>query len=297
VVGGIHGWGPAWVRRNRLVRPLALGLYRILARTLLVGRGPRILANSIPKAGTHLLSALLMQFPDLIFSGRHHVLRDFGAQGPIHSNALPEVDWSRCQEMLDRVRAGQFLTAHLPYHPAARRIMEELGYRQILIIRDPRDIVVSLAHYITHSPRHFLHVRFREEFHSDDQRLMACIVGIPLDLHGAGLPDVGTQLRQWLPWRQDRSTYVSRYEHLVGMRGGGSAENQIAEILEIGRHLERFFSRGEARVMGERVWSSRSPTFRRGTIGDWRTFFNADHVDAMREIAGTEMGQLGYLDW
>src|SRR5918996_36781 len=164
-----RGWAAAWVRQNRALRPIAVGGYRLLARTVLAGRGPRTLANSIPKAGTHLLSALLRQFPDLRFSGRHHVFQDFSDNPPVHANALPEVDWSDFRKALASTRPGQFATAHLPHQPAAQSILDELGFRQLLIIRDPRDVVVSLSQYITHSERHFLYRRFHDELHSDDE--------------------------------------------------------------------------------------------------------------------------------
>ena len=126
---------------------------------------------------------------------------------------------------------------------------------------------------------------------------MACIVGLPLDGDGAGIPDIGTILRQWLPWREDRSTYTCRYENLIGVRGGGSTEKQIEEIVKIGRHLGRSFSVDDARAMGAKVWSPKSPTFRRGAMSDWRTFFTPDHVAAMRAVSGAEMADLGYADW
>ena len=49
-------------------RVKSLSPQRIVARF----NGPTIVANSIPKAGTHLLSKCLMGFPQLSYSGFHY---------------------------------------------------------------------------------------------------------------------------------------------------------------------------------------------------------------------------------
>ena len=87
--------------------------YRAMARANVFLPGPRVFANSFPKGGTHLLSALLGELPRMMFSGVHCAAGDFtaGAQRPEPEN----LDWERLRRTLGRVNRGQFMTAHFPY--------------------------------------------------------------------------------------------------------------------------------------------------------------------------------------
>ena len=46
------------------------------------------------------------------------------------------------------IPAGQFLTAHLPYHPAIHETLERMNFKILVMMRDPRDVVLSWADYI-----------------------------------------------------------------------------------------------------------------------------------------------------
>ena len=57
--------------QNALLRKSLLTAYRGYARAQIWRSGPRIFVNSIPKAGTHLLTAELEKFPQLQNSRLH----------------------------------------------------------------------------------------------------------------------------------------------------------------------------------------------------------------------------------
>jgi hypothetical protein len=65
------------ITESEHLRKVAFPAYRAYARAMVFYSGPRVLAVSVPKAGTHLLSNLLTNFPRLMFSGRHYALRQF----------------------------------------------------------------------------------------------------------------------------------------------------------------------------------------------------------------------------
>jgi hypothetical protein len=57
-----------------LKRRAVVPTYRAFARTNVFFPGPRVFANSIPKAGTHLVASLLARLPRMMFSGIHSAL-------------------------------------------------------------------------------------------------------------------------------------------------------------------------------------------------------------------------------
>jgi sulfotransferase 6B1 len=250
------------------------------------GRPPRVLANSLPKAGTHLLTALLAELPDMRFSGEHLTAFDLQEDGTFHGERL--------EKRLGRVRDGQYVSAHLPAWPQVFSAVERHGYRSVFIVRDPRDTVVSDVFYILGFKRHPLHERFRE-MPTMEERMMAAIRGLPDERRGVPLMEsMAARIEAYSGWLSGPSTKVVRFEDLVGGRGGGDDATQLSEIQAIAEHVGRSLAGEELRSVATRVWSPRSSTFRRGAIGDWRNHFTSQHVGAVKEAAGQYLVELGY---
>ena len=284
--GEVHGqvrmfysWqvkGSRWWRfyRHRLARRLGLR----------PPEGPKVVANSIPKAGSHLLLACLEAMPDLVYTRWH-------------------VDWhiaiATLARVLDRVQPGEFVTAHLPFSPERAELLTHRAFRMVLIVRDPRDVVVSHAHWVTYRyTRGRFHPYFRA-LPNDDARLMASIRGTPVLADGAQLEDIGVRFRRYLMW-VEKGAHLVRFEDLVGVKGGGSREAQARTIMKLARFLEIDLSPDMAERIGSHLFNPHSPTFRRGQIGEWRRRFRAEHKAAFKEVAGDVLLALGYenhMDW
>ena len=147
--------------------------------------GPKILANSIPKAGTHLLTRCLTLLPGITDSG----LRLRG-----------RVQDERLQARLRLVGGGCFLPAHIFYTQHREQILSDLGFRMVLIIRDPRDIVVSHYHYVTYGSRRHQLRKYYRSLPDDLARLMTSIRGIQAVQSDPAvrLPDINSRYRSFL---------------------------------------------------------------------------------------------------
>jgi len=128
---------------------------------------PKVIANSIPKAGTNLLVRTLY------LSG--HLYRRF--QKTLYSNSLEDL-----LKQLRRVQCGEMLPAHLHYDVGYQDILDMFGFKKLLMVRDPRDIALSNVHYITHKDKsHPLHDYFKNHLKNDNERLLVSIQGIKSD--------------------------------------------------------------------------------------------------------------------
>lgn len=290
------------VSENEALRKVFIPAYRLAARTVMFYPGPRVLATSVPKAGTHLVASLLKNFPQMMFSGRHSSLADWalpGTRSDVAGN-VPELDWDRLEHALTTVNRGHFMTAHFPAVPELRDLLRRLEYKTVFMIRDPRDVVISNAFYITRLKRHFLNERFNKDMSSLDERIMACITGLPATETSPGLISIGQRVTNYVGWKDDPDTHLCRFEDLVGANGGGSDETQRREIEAIAAHINRGLSPDDVRRIAMKTWSQESSTFRKGVIGDWRNHFNDAHRDAFKRTAGQEIIDLGFekdLDW
>ena len=195
-----------------------------------------MLLNGPGKSGTHLLNDCLSLMPKMMFSGKHFALSEFFA-GPVDQPDPPfrrlvhplPLDAARLKRYLQRCPQGMFVTAHAGFHPGLSHLVGELGFKHILLLRDPRDVAVSHAFYVTRDTLHDHHKYYTETLRSEEERLMASIRGFGED---AGrrkfLPPIGESFGAYLPWMGDPSTLVVRFEDMIGPLGGGTPRNSSA---------------------------------------------------------------------
>ena len=232
---------------------------------------PCVLVVSLPKAGTHLVERAVCLHPRLYRKLRRTVNREnVGAEG--------------LAGVLDSVRPGQVAVAHLPFDPSYPALLEDV--KTLFVIRDPRDMAVSLAHYIQSRGDHPLHVEYRER--SDERsRIELAILGDSEARPPA--PSLESLLAGFSGWLGSGALVV-RFEELIGARGGGDDETQARSLRAIYDHLG---VDAPPRV-GQRLFSSASPTFRTGQIGGWREAFDSE-LDALFEReAGSWLEVYGY---
>ena len=302
-------WVEATRRANRTltapaIRRTAIRAYRGALSLNRLLPGPRMLLVGPAKSGTHLLSDCVSLMPRTAYSGRHLAMHDFLADGEPPWRAAfsfadppPRIDRPRLTRFLSRCAPGMFVTAHARWSPVLREILDGLEFRTVVLLRDPRDVVVSLTKYVQREPHHFHHRWYTEVLQTPDERLMASIRGFtPDDPSVWPLPSVGENLAGYLAWQQSPNTIVVRFEDLIGARGGGDDERRLTSIEQIGAHLGRPLDRSTAAGVAERMYSRSSSTFRKGEIGDWRNHFTDVHRAAFKEVAGDLLVQMGYED-
>jgi len=289
-------------RKNRALRRVGVKTYSSLARLNRFLPPPRVLLNGPPKSGTHLLSDCLALMPKMAFSGRHFALYDFFAEPDWLENGNggsrkphPKLEEARLRQFLERCPQGMFVTAHARFHPVLDSYVRDLGFMHVLLLRDPRDVVVSHVFYVQREPLHHHHRHYTEALGSDEERIMATIRGFGPDAFGnTPLLSIRENFAGFLRWVQDDSTLVVRFEDLIGPRGGGEPWRQLASIKELGSFVGRPLTHAQAEGIAHAMYGKGSLTFRKGQTGDWRNHFTDDHRQAFKEVAGDLLVELGY---
>jgi hypothetical protein len=249
--------------------------------------GPKVFANSVPKSGTNLLTHSLSQFPMLRPSFEHVTM---------NSNRRDGVE--ELERKARRTGRGQYTSGHVFYTGSNAEIVERHGLRQVLMVRDPRDVVTSHFHYVTEkNTEHRLTAHYRS-LPDDDARLMASIRGVSGEhtRDGDRLESIGEWMDAFLAWRAKPYVTVVRFEDLIGPQGGGDADRQREAIESVADHLDVSLSTAERDHVAENTFSTGSSTFRKGLIGDWRNHFTPDHVSAFKREANEWLVELGYED-
>jgi len=259
--------------------------------------GP-VLINSLPKSGTNLLAKVLQLFPGLSRETLHLGYSDINKleKDPDYksNSARIGVDFPTVTSMdsiegtLESMQDNTFATAHLPFSWVLAQFLQNSKFKMVLILRDPRDVVVSHAKYVHSSPAHPLYKHYQTL--NFDEQIMTSIHGFEKDLK---MPDINRRVRSLLPWAEQPFTYTTYFEKLVGREGGGSKKVQMDEVNHIGQHLNIHFTASQLDEITEKIFGG-TATFSRGKIGAWREAFNEEHKEAFHRRAGRLLEELGY---
>ena len=253
---------------------------------------PILFANSFPKSGTHLLTQVLHGFTELgpaVDSGLPAVVTFAGETGEPRPQEEILAD-------LGRLRPGDIAYGHLHAHPEIVDLLDREGVALYFILRDPRDVVVSHTHYVTEIAPQHAHQQYYCQLENDEQRLRTSILGRPDWEHP--FPDIKARFEPFLGWLDCSSALVLRFEDFVEHR-----EDILALILghAAGRGFPLEKERREAiAILARHIDPRRSPTFRAGRVGGWKSQFTPELTRLFKDIAGDLLIDLGYetdYDW
>lgn len=274
-------------RRSPLVRPPAVAAYRALDRVLPAPAGPRVLANSMPKAGTHLLMSLLESLPRMRYSGQ--VVSYLG------DDTIGErEDFAHLARRMRLLRDSHYVGGHLVYDQAVEEVLRAHGVRMVTIVRDPRSAVLSWAHYLL-TTRHVPGRDWVRTNYPDMETLLPALIrgfGVPRVF--PYLPDVGERFRRYTGWSDSDTGTVVRFEDLVGARGGGDDERQRQVTHQIIEHLGYAEPDALTTTVREQIFSQNAATFRAGQIDSWREELPKDLAEEIYERCGIQMEKWGY---
>lgn len=172
------------------------------------------------------------------------------------------------------------LWTHFPYSLSTWEMLEDNYHGYIFLRRDPRDIVVSIAHYVDKFPKGNLNYRRLGSMPLNQltwHRRVPEIIKIVAD-----------ELPRFIPWSKHENFFQVKYEDLI--------DDRLAVLKKINKYLQR---RNITLVnLDEAVGRSRRRhplSYRRAKYGDWKLEFNSDHIAYAKEILTPVMEDLGYV--
>ncbi|MBD0381603.1 sulfotransferase domain-containing protein [Paenibacillus sedimenti] len=242
---------------------------------------PGFFMNTIPKSGTHLLLQILLGMPDITHDEFKHMYEGTREQVEKHS------------QVLRQAAGNEMITGHIYHMEPWADMFRQLQMKQIFMIRDLRDTLVSFVHFVRTIPYPF---SFADPNLPLKESYMQIIYGIP----EIEYPNIADYYRLFLSWKDEPGVCTVTFEDLmVSHASRRAAIKRIAEYLWEGRTtpipMEQMIDRMEANIDPQS-----SPTFRQGRIGGWQKAFDADIKAAFKEVAGElliELGQAKNMKW
>ena len=242
-----------------------------------------VFVQSVPKSGTHVV---------------FECLKAFGYAEP------PSLDLPHFDALFED---GVFYNLqHMPISRLSSPYQRYPGFFDslarsvtVFIVRDPRDIAVSLAHYLASQTNyHITTALFRRM--PTEERVSRVITGeYPIPIYLNRYLNLTGSIRElfdlYLTWWRDTfpNVWRLRYEDIIGASGGGDIERQLQTIwgLQLALHVP-----GRPGDYNDRIFSQSALTFRRGQVGDYLIDFTQDHHELFEQSAGDLLGVLGYAD-
>ena len=254
---------------------------------------PMIFANSFPKSGTNLFNQVLSGLAlNSVFSLYPHgiILSYENRTGARRSTDSIVSD-------LSKLLPGEIATGHLHALPEVSAFLIRDRIINFFLYRDPRDVVVSHAYYVTNlAENHVHHQYYRDVLPDMDARIKASILGL-VD-SASDFPNIRLRFEPYLEWLAKPEVMKIRFEDLIQQ-----PKSVVAAVLEFIDGKGYTFRRDKEQIIAgmlAMIKPSQSRTFRKGIIGDWKNHFTAEHVDLFKQSAGDLLIDLGYEpnhDW
>lgn len=248
--------------------------YNIAVRSLryskIKGRfsdAPKVLLNSLPKSGTHLIERLFFELPMLQHYGGRTIMIN------THDNSFePET------KRLKKIHNGQFAPAHIQYNEEIYSFIKAAKIKVVQMIRDPRDVLISQWLYVKDLDKAHKSHKYISSLETDIEQFEAVINGRQNIIEP--FADVANKFSGW---RSKPDVLTIRFEDLVGSKGGGSDEEQLQTVKKIIAHINLPVKEDKLEIITQKIFSSKSSTFNTGKINKWKTVFTNEHKDICKE--------------
>lgn len=275
------------VRQSPALRPPAVALYRAVDRLVPAPPGPRVVANSMPKSGTHLLASLLDQLDGMRFAGRVVLFSEADRHDP-------DLRLAELTKTVSRLRDSHYVGSHLIREDRVEDQIRASGVKFVTILRDPRAVAVSAAHYVQNARQ----LRRRAEalaiFPDYESVLRAMVFGHGEPGDDFYSPEIGARYAGYAAWVDSPVGLTVRFEDLIGAQGGGSDHAQVQQVSAILDYLGYPADMESSAAFARGLFSEKSITFRAGAIDSWRTDLPDDLAHEVVSRCSGWMARLGY---
>jgi hypothetical protein len=245
-----------------------------------------VIINSIPKSGTHLLSNMLFSVP-------YSKMRGDATDADKFSDDSERFTFLK--EQLTEFSEDTVFLGHIPYSKVIDNWLAEKEVKQVFVLRDPRDVAVSMHYYVMKSGEKHYHYPLYSSLQSNEERLLRVIQGFGegetiYEVNKDSIPNLKLFYEAYLPWIESPNTYVVKFEDLINPEKKYKEVQGLLRFLEItpsNQNIDRMIQRGQN--------PKKSGTFRKGKTGGWRDEFQDEHLESFQQVFGNDLlRKIGY---
>jgi hypothetical protein len=234
-----------------------------------------VVCNSVPKAGTYLLTEILKttgQWNDIGYHCYTKGLNRVGEDGVLEpERKIPAMLW------MEGMQSGTLCAAHVEYSPYIEQyLLASKRHKMLFITRDPRDLVISWVDFVYKSHAYaqmnatnrYLRKTFRLYYPTESDQIADTIENLPR-----------SGLDRYVSWLSSPACHVVRFEdlyaELTDCSTAKSTLEAICDFLEIPRsHTSSF-----VHALGKGLTASE----RREKIGIYASRMGPENLTLLRD--------------
>ena len=245
---------------------------------------PPIVANSIPKSGTHLLIQILGALP-----GYRNYSRFIASTPSVSMKKRSDASITR---MIRNLAPGEICGAHMHHSESIQQALRDRGAISFFIYRDPRAVFFSEMQYLLTMNRWHRAGRFARKLQSQDDVFDFFINGLPESSRaGFDWPRYSDRIIPYLGWFEDEASFRCSYEALRSDESRPGIVEQAARFISERATLEGNVSHTElTENLNAAVNPKASHTFRKGTKNEWQSRLS----DAEIALLEREVDRIGF---
>lgn len=191
--------------------------------------------------------------------------------------------------LIDMVKPGEYLQAHVGFTDELLINLAEENFRSIVMIRDPRAILLSRLHYISRTKHNKLYGRFRKL--SFEGKIILLLNGYNCNSYSVqSMPSICNSLSSWI---DKESVLLVKFENLIGPKGGGTRGAQLNTIREISEFIGAYQDSNKIESVSEQLFGG-THTFRKGTTDSWKEEIPLLLKEEMEEKLGKALKEWKY---
>ena len=267
----------------------------------------RILVNSLPKSGTNLVQRLLellgyayakLGLTSTLLIGKHYLIRQLIRGAKLSKNPVIVGQYTQVaispkwlERRFSRLKEGQYITGHANYSDYLYSLLQNHNIKIIQVIRDPRDVLVSGAHYLANEKTNYVY-----NFYKNlpwEERVMFFLTGGKTDKFY--LESFATVLDSVKGWLRKENVLTVKFEELIGPEGGGDKTVQLDRIKDISKFIGMDIEEAGLQKVAHALFGG-TKTFRKGAIGSWKEELSQKHLEKLKETTGDTLESWGY-EW
>lgn len=293
---------------------LGLGMVGAAAMNLFSQRQTfnKVMLITIPKSGTHLVEKCLCLMNPEVFNYDYNETFNFEKRWERNKdkNHTPPNHWRgdlRQDNIINIVaqvkksikKDKTAYKGHMYYSHVYNDFLDMHQFNKILLLRDPRAVLVSFANMVKDG--------FEPDHKIDFQDLLLDLIDARQKHYAPWASSKHTAYpliwdhgicefyRWYLPFMETKNCLVLRFEDLVGEKGGGSNERQLSAIRLLAKHVRVSLDSTQVQNIIENLFGG-SATFNQGSIDGWKKYFNDEVKMAFKNMAGANelLIELGY---
>jgi len=226
--------------KNKYIRLILLKIYHffIFSPLFWLKNGPKLIINGAPKTGTHLLTSILNEVPELVNTRYDVSMWKIDKNDNYHDHIQKwEPSKVKFAKELNKIMNGQFVLSHMPFHKHIYEVLEDKNIKMINITRDTNEVLQSKLNYIEKLDRHYAHKTLKK-FKNKELKIEALKSGFVTE-EGYVVNAHNDGYKAFKPWTLLNNEIVLniKFNDLAGSKKGFSDEVRKESIKKILKFL------------------------------------------------------------